>query len=205
MESKRHDLSSQLSSGRHTAVYACDAATQKKKSSVESQVEICARQAVEDGEAPVVAAYIFRDSQGSCGLDRSGLSQLRRTVQAGEVRLLYVYSSERLSRIPAHLVLLCEEFASAGVEIRFVQGSFDNPHRGRSPGLVASGVSGYAQDNVERPTMLDERQAGTMRLVLELACDGWSADDIAAHLDETDPPTERGGQWDLSSPPNRGG
>lgn len=57
----------------------------------------------------------------------------------------------------------------------------------------------------EMTTTLDERQAGTMRLVLELACDGWSADDIAAYLNEMEPPTERGGQWDLSSPLDPGG
>ncbi|MCY4557978.1 MAG: recombinase family protein [Chloroflexi bacterium] len=191
MKSKKHDLSSEA--GRHTAVYARDSAIQQKKSTLEAQVSTCARQAVEDVVPPVVAAYVFRDRQSGSGLDRPGLTHLRQAVQAGEVGLVYVSSSERLSCVPEHRVLLYEEFAAAGVEIRFVQGSFDDHRRSRLSGLVASGVSGYAHDKAEVPTALDERQAGTMRLVLELACDGWSADDIAAYLSEREPLTERGG------------
>lgn len=140
MESKKHDLSRPRSAVRHSAAYAREATAQPGRSALKAQVEACVRQAAEDGAPPVGAAYTFRDRQSGLELDRPGLTQLRRAVQAGEVGLVYVYSLDRLSRDPKHLMLLYEEFASAGVEIRFVQGSFDIDLRGLLLGLVASGV-----------------------------------------------------------------
>ncbi len=99
-------------------------------------------------------------------------------------------------------MLFCREFTSAGVEIRFVRGSFDGNPLGRLTGLVASVVSAYAHDKAEMPPTLGEWQPGTVRLVFDLARDGWSADEIAAYLNETYPPTGRGGHWDPSSSPD---
>ena len=202
MESKKHELSGELATERHTAVYARNATVSPGQSSLETQVDACVRQAAEDGEPPVVAAYTFRDQGSGVQLDRPGLNDLRQAVQAGVVGVVYVDSPSRLSRNPRHLVLLCQEFTSAGVEIRLVRGSFDGNPPGSLSGLVASVVSAYAHYKAEMPPTLGEWQAGTVRLVFDLARDGWSADEIAAYLNETYPPTGRGGHWGLSSSPD---
>ena len=139
MQSKKPDASNELATERHTAAYAREAAVQPEQSSLEAQVDACVHQAGEDGEPPVGAAYDFRDQGNGLQLDRLALNQLRRAVQAGEVGVVYIYSPDRLSRSLAHLVLLHEEFASAGVEIRFVQGSFDDDLRDLLSGLLAYG------------------------------------------------------------------
>ena len=139
MQSKKTESSSELATERHTAVYARVATVQPGQSALEKQADACVRRAHEDGESPVGAAYVFRDQGSGVQLDRPGLNQLRRAVQAGEVGVVYVYSLDRLSRSLNQLALLHEEFASAGVEIRFVQGSFDINLRGRLLGLAASG------------------------------------------------------------------
>ena len=77
------------------------------------------KQAEEDG-APVDLAQVSQERWTGANLDRPLLGQLRQAVQTGEVSVLYVYSPDRLSRNPLHLVRLFEEFASAGVEVRFV-------------------------------------------------------------------------------------
>jgi site-specific DNA recombinase len=129
---------SELATGRPTAVYVRDAAVQQDQSSLEAQVESCVRQATEDGSPAVSDAHVFRDQQSGRDLDRPGLNKLRTAVQAGEVGVLYIHSVGRLSRSFAHFVLLYEEFAAVGVEIRFVGGSFDNNLGDRLSGLVAS-------------------------------------------------------------------
>ncbi len=127
-----------MATERHTAVYAREARADPKQSSLEAQVEACVRQAAEDGVPPVGAAYVFRDQGSGLQLGHPGLNQLRRAVQAGEVGVLYVRSPDRLSRSIANFALLREEFASAGVEIRFVEGPGDTDLRDLLSGVVAS-------------------------------------------------------------------
>ena len=124
MQSKKHQPSSESATERHTAVYAREARADPKQSSLEAQVDACVHQADQDGEPPVGASYVFRDQGSGLQLDHPGLNQLRRAVQAGEVGVVYARSPDRLSRSIKHFALLQEEFASAGVEIRYVEGSF---------------------------------------------------------------------------------
>ncbi len=139
MESKKTGASNELATERHTAVYAREARADPGQSSLEAQVDACVRQADEDGEPPIGATYVFRDQGSGLQLDHPGLNQLRRAVQAGEVGVVYVCSPDRLLRSLHQLALLHEEFASAGVEIRFVRGSFDTNFRGRFPVLAYPG------------------------------------------------------------------
>ena len=171
MQSKKTEGANELGTERHTAAYARTAAVGPEQSSLEAQVDACVHQADEDGEPPIGDDYIFRDQGSGVQLDRRELDQLRRAVQAGEVGVVYVYSPDRLSRSLEHLVLLHEECASADVEIRFVRGCFGPQLRDLLSRLVAYGGSRYAYDEVEEPP----------------------ASDIAAYLNETDPPTEWSG------------
>ncbi len=123
-----------LATQGHTAAYAREARADPEQSALEAQVDACVHQADEDAEPPIGDDYIFRDQSSGVQLDRRELDQLRRAVQAGEVSVVYVYSPDRLSRSLEHLVLLRAEFASAGVEIRFVEGSFDTNFHDRQSG-----------------------------------------------------------------------
>ena len=193
MQSKKSDVSNESATVRHTAIYARTAAVQHDYSALEAQVESCVRQAAEDGVPAVAAAHVFRDHGSGLDLDRAGLNQLRRAVQAGDMGVVYVHSPARLSRSRTHFVLLYEEFAAAGVEIRFVRGSFDNNLLGRLFSLVDSGVGGNAYGKAEMPTTSHDRWAGTVRSMFELSREGWSTGDIAVYLNEMEPPIERGG------------
>ena len=193
MQSKKFDASSELATDRHTAVYARDGAVQPEQSSLEAQVEACVRQVAEDGAPPVGAAYVYRDRQSGAELDRLGLNRLRRAVQGGEVGVVYVNSPERLSRDPQHFMLLHREFASAGVELRFVRGFSGNNRDDRVRGGAALGVYGYDYDKVEGVPTSDEREFSFVPLVYELYLGGWSFARIAACLNEMDISTERGG------------
>ena len=157
MESKKPEASNELATKRHTAAYAREARADPEQSSLEAQVDACVRQADEDGEPPIGATYVFRDQGSGLQLDHPGLNQLRRVVQAGEVGVVYVCSLDRLLRSLKHLALLHEEFASAGVEIRFVENSLDTDLCDRLSGLVASGVYGYGHDKAEGLPTPDER------------------------------------------------
>ena len=157
MQSKKPEASNELATERHTAVYAREARADPGQSSLEAQVDACVRQADQDGEPPVGAAYIFRDQGSGLQLDHPGLNQLRQAVQADEVGVLYARDPDRLTRSLNHLALLHEEFAAAGVEIRFVRGSFDTNFRGRFPVLAYPGVYGFAFDKVEMSPTPDER------------------------------------------------
>ena len=54
---------------------------------------------------------------------RPVLEEVRRTIAAGLIDVLYVYSQDRLSRVALHAVLLMHEFTEAGVELRFIEGT----------------------------------------------------------------------------------
>ena len=138
MQSNKPGDSNELATERHTAVYTREAAVQPEQSSLDAQVEACVCQADQDGEPPVGADYVFRDQGSGLRLDHPGMNRLRRAVQAGEVGVLYVRSPDRLSRSIANFALLRAEFASAGVEIRFVEGPGDTDLRDLVSGVVAS-------------------------------------------------------------------
>ena len=103
------------------------------------------KQAEEDG-SPVDLAQVSQERWTGANLDRPLLGQLRQAVKAGEVSVLYVYSPDRLSRNPLHLVRLFEEFASAGVEALCV-GPLSTAPRAVVPTRLAPAF-GYEHDKV---------------------------------------------------------
>ena len=177
---------------RRVAAYARDAAHRQDESNLAAQIRACVKQAEEDG-SPVDPAYIYQEQGSGRDLDRSVLCQLRQATQAGEVGVVYVHSPERLSCDPQHFILLHQEFAFAGVELRFVKGFSSDNRDDRVCGGAAPGVYGYDYDEVEGVPTPDEQVVGTVGLVFELARKGWSAGPIAAYLNETGISNERGG------------
>ena len=199
MQSKKFDTSSELATDRHTAVYARDGAVQPEQSSLEAQVEACVRQVAEDGAPPVGAAYVYRDRQSGAELDRPMLGQLRRAVQAGEVGLVYVDSADRLSRNPRHLMLLREEFASAGADLRFVRSSSDDAPKGRLPNGAGTCIYGYTYDKVDNVPIPDEQEVSVVDLMFELLLKGWTCRRVVVHLNEMDTLTKRGRSWNVQN------
>ena len=122
----------QLSALWNIAIYVRVSTTQQERegTSLDTQFEGCVKQAEQEGFC-VSSAYVYREQWTGADLDRPLLGNLRQAVQDGEVRVVYVYSPDRLSRNPFHILTLLEEFKEAGVEIRFVRGFTDDTPEGR--------------------------------------------------------------------------
>ena len=152
----KNDASSKLVSDRHTAIYARDGAVQPSGSNLEAQVEACVRQVAEDRVPAVDAAYVFRDQQSGAELDRPGLHELRRAMQAGEVSLVYVVAPSRLSRKLRHLALLGQEFSAAGVEVRVAKDFNGKTCHSRAFPGADTGVYGCDYNKVKPVPTSDE-------------------------------------------------
>jgi len=73
-----------------------------------------------DGYDPAQVESFVDDGWSGATLVRPALEQLRDRVAAGAVDVLYVHCPDRLARKYAYQALLLEEFAQAGVAVRFL-------------------------------------------------------------------------------------
>lgn len=130
---------------------------EREGTSLDTQIEECMRQAESDGE-PVNHDYIYREQWTGADISRPVLTLLRQAVQNGEIRVVYAYSPDRLSRDPLHLLTLMEEFASAGVELRFVRGFTEDTPEGR----LMMYIHGYVGQR-ERLDFMERTMRGKMQ------------------------------------------
>src|SRR6187549_479859 len=103
------------------AIYArVSSEQQKEENTIASQTAALVGFARAEGYS-VPDEWIFED-QGYSGasLVRPGLERVRDLAAEGQIQAVLIYSPDRLSRKYAYQVLLTEEFARAGVEVRFV-------------------------------------------------------------------------------------
>jgi len=103
------------------AIYArVSSEQQKEENTIASQTAALINFARDEGYT-VPDEWVFED-QGYSGasLVRPGLERVRDLAAEGQVQAVLVYSPDRLSRKYAYQVLLTEELARAGVEVRFV-------------------------------------------------------------------------------------
>ena len=85
--------------------------------SLETQVARCSAYAQEHGFTVV---SIFRDVHtGAEWRERPGLSQLREAVRRSEIDVVVAFALDRLSRKQAHVAILADEIAQAGVRLEF--------------------------------------------------------------------------------------
>jgi len=106
-----------------TAIYArVSSERQKEEKTIGSQTSELKEFAKAHG-CIVPEGWIFED-EGYSGatLARPGLEHLRDLASAGQLEVILVHSPDRLSRRYAYQVLLLEEFARKGVEVRFLKG-----------------------------------------------------------------------------------
>ena len=88
-------------------------------------------------------------------LERPVLSALRELARAGGFDALIVYSPDRLSRDPLHLLTLLNDFAECGVEVHFVLGISDTTPEGQ----LLMYVQGYAAQK-ERSQITERTRRG---------------------------------------------
>ena len=102
------------------AIYArVSSDRQKEQHTIESQTAALHAWAKELGYT-VLPEWVFEDDGYSGAfLVRPGLDRIRDLAAEGQLELLLIYSPDRLSRKYAYQVLLLEELARHGVEVRF--------------------------------------------------------------------------------------
>jgi len=105
------------------AIYArVSSARQKEQQTIASQTAALRAHAAQTG-LEVVPAWVFED-EGYSGatLIRPGLERLRDLAAEIELPVVLCYAPDRLARRYAYQVLLIEEFARVGTELRFLKG-----------------------------------------------------------------------------------
>ena len=103
----------------------------------------------------VSPAHIWREVWSGADLERPVLTGVRLVARSGEIDALVVYSPDRLSRDPMHLLLLLNEFTECGVQLHFVQGISDTTPEGR----LLMYVQGYAAQK-ERSQIVERSRRG---------------------------------------------
>ena len=103
----------------------------------------------------VNSEQICREIWTGADLERPLLTGLRVVAAAGGFDALIVYSPDRLSRDPLHLLILLNEFAECGVQLHFVQGISDTTPEGR----LLMYVQGYAAQR-ERSQIAERSRRG---------------------------------------------
>lgn len=125
-----------------TAVAYCRVSTENQEregSSLDSQLEGCITKGQESGYN-VPEDRIIKEVWSGLTLERPKLTELRQWVRNRETDAVIVYSTDRLSRDPVHLLVLAEEFDKAKVPLIFVTEPMDNSMEGQ----LLSYVRGWA-------------------------------------------------------------
>jgi site-specific DNA recombinase len=107
--------------GVQAALYArVSSDRQVEAQTVGSQVAALRERAVADGALIAAALEFVDEGYSGATLVRPALERLRDLAALGGVEVLYIHSPDRLARKYVHQVLLLEEFARAGVQVRFL-------------------------------------------------------------------------------------
>ena len=112
---------------------------QEDGTSPETQETRC-RLAAEMAGYEIEPALIWQEQWTAIDLDRPKLNEARQAAQTGLISSLFVYSPDRLSREPVHLLMLLDELERCGVKLQFVEGISDSTPEGQ----LLMYVQGYA-------------------------------------------------------------
>ena len=113
---------------------------EREGSSLDSQKEACLKKASELGYS-VNEDYILNEVYSGLTIERPQLERLRNWVKTNEVAAVIVYSTDRLSRDPLHLLLLADECEKAKVHLCFVTEPLNNSMEGQLLGFVRGWAS----------------------------------------------------------------
>ena len=112
---------------------------QEDGTSPETQEARC-RLAADQAGYEVDFEFIWREQWTAIDMDRPKLNEARQAARAGLISALFVYTPDRLSREPVHLLMLLDELQQSGVGLHFVEGISDSTPEGQ----LLMYVQGYA-------------------------------------------------------------
>jgi len=197
---------------------------EREGTSLESQTEAGIRKADELG-SEVPKERVLKEVFSGLTLDRPKLTELREWVKRKEIDAAIIYSTDRLSRDPVHLLLLVDEFDKAGVKIHFVTEPLDNSLEGQLLGFVRGwaskvealkirertmrgklsrakegkhpgGKAAYGYKLVDAKHVIEPKEADIIHMVFDwLAKDGMSLRGIQHRLIKMGIPTRKGKSW----------
>ena len=105
-------------------------AHQREEQTIDSQLAMVLA-AAEAAGAPVDPAHIYRDDGVSgATLQRPALDALRDAIAQGQIRQVWIYAPDRLSRKYAYQVLLLEEWQRGDCTVQFVRAPHDTSPEG---------------------------------------------------------------------------
>jgi len=125
---------------------------EREGSSLDSQQEACLKFAEGQGYE-VSDNHIIREVWSGLTLDRPDLTEMRNWVRDNEVEAVVVYSTDRLSRDPLHLLLMADEFDKKGVKLHFVTEPMVNSMEGQLLGFVRGWASKLEALKISERTM----------------------------------------------------
>ena len=150
-----------------TAAIYCRVSTEDQEregSSLDSQLSACVKKAQELGYT-ADSEYVVNEVYSGLILDRPCLNQLRQWVRNRTVDAVVVYSTDRLSRDPVHLLLLAEEFDKAKIALVFVTEPMDNSMEGQLLSFVRGWASKLEAVKIRERTMrgrMERAKAGKL-------------------------------------------
>jgi len=125
---------------------------EREGTSLESQREACVKKGRELGYA-LPEGRILIETFSGLTLDRPKLTEMRDWVKRKEINAAIVYSTDRLSRDPLHLLLVAEECDKNQIPLIFVTEPLDNSMEGQLLGFIKGWASKLeALKIVERTT-----------------------------------------------------
>jgi len=125
---------------------------EREGSSLGSQLEACLKLADERGWT-VPEENRFSEVYSGSTMDRPQLDNLRELARNRQIDSLVIYSTDRLSRDPVHLLLLIEEFDKAGVELVLVTEPLDNSLEGQLLNFVRGWASKVESEKIKERTV----------------------------------------------------
>ncbi|MFC1848387.1 recombinase family protein [Chloroflexota bacterium] len=129
---------------------------EREGTSLDSQQAACVSKAKELGY-PISDDHVIKEVWSGLTLDRPKLTELRAWVRGKEIDAVIVYSTDRLSRDPVHLLVLAEEFEKAGVELIFVTDPLDNSPEGQLLSFVKGWASKVEAFKIRERTLRGKR------------------------------------------------
>ena len=127
---------------------------QEDGTSLDTQELACLAEA-EKLDYRVTPEHRWREVWTGADLERPVLSQVRASARSGVLEALIVYSADRLSRDPLHLLMLMKEFSDCGVRLHFVQGITDDTPEGQ----LITYIQGYTAQK-ERSQIVERSRRG---------------------------------------------
>lgn len=114
--------------------------------SLVTQLEACRKYAEAHGFQIIGE---FQDDYSGAKLDRPGLEQVRKHVELRETDAIIVYSSDRLTRNLAHLLILREEWQRAAVELHYCnRGKSENTAESRMTENIEGVFNDYWREKI---------------------------------------------------------